>query len=235
MSETKIVSLKDPQKRIYASIVPTKDGKWMEIKDNYEFQSKKRIFASEEEWLSKMKHAFRYICCEVVRNEREPRIPIEEKWRKHRIDSSLKDCAYLKAIKEKYRIRTWAPSKIYNLMDKAMDIKHSIAWLTSDLERPLTSTHLENIQRMLELKKEQYRMLQVEIEGMTFQDEYKPLTRKTTLAYIQQGDSLVAIGYDSEKNRIVFDGRGATTFHDLDLPDRPDLWVWKKNKMIRVY
>lgn len=238
MSETKIVSLKDRQNRIYASIVPTNDGKWMEIKYDYKFRSNKRIFASEEEWFKKLDHAFRYICCEVVRNEREPYVPIEEQWRKNPLDPSLKDCAYLKAIQEKYRIRKKDPSKKYNLMDKAKDIKLNIAWLKYQLEiylkNPSPEVNLSNIQTILALKNEEYEKIQMEMEEKIFQDEYENLTRKTTLAYIQQENTFVGVGFDAERERIVLDGRWGTTFHDLNLPERPDLWIWKKNKLIRV-
>ncbi len=113
MSQSKIISLKNDEGKVFASIVPMKDGQWLEIKLNGKFQKHKQLFASPEDWLRKRNNRYinpDYLDYKVVHNEREPYVSVAEKIKQQPpIDASLTDIAYLVEVVRKYRIHSYQP------------------------------------------------------------------------------------------------------------------------------
>jgi hypothetical protein len=238
MSQPKIISLKDREKKVFASIVPTKDGRWMEIKTNYTFQSKKMFFRSEKDWLNAKNQ--RYESYDIVYNEREPYVSAKEKWQHTPIDSKFMDTEYLRKIIQKYKIKYSDPVRRLNLLDRLNIAKLSILNLEQELAKPENQSnqkYIQHCQMRLAVNKKEFETAQEKINNLgkeTIQDEYEMLTRETTVAYLQQGNELVPVGYDSERNSIVCNGKSGKKFTDLNLPEIPTLWVCKNNEVLKV-
>ncbi len=238
MSETKIVSLENRRDgRVVSSIVPMKNGKWLEIKKHYEFMSHKHVFDTEEDWL-KARNEFNMY--EVVRNQREPRMSREEKWEKNPISSFYKDALYLSAVADKYGIKLQEPEVKTDLLGDKQLYESTINILETYLTRSYPEEELKRYSELLEIRKKELAEIEARIKTVgdtTRFQEFYPLKKSMTLAYVQMEGKMLPISYCRLHDvlKIVFEGKSAETFAELNLPDRPCLWIKKRcNKLLKV-
>lgn len=223
-----ITSIKDSNGKIFATIVPMKDGRWLEIKRNYIFRSKKYIFDSEDHWLSN--HEYSGVSLMPVYGEREPYVPVAERWKMNPISETLQDGNYLKRIQEKYKIRAKKPQKKTNLLDMRASYKFTVLYLKGTELSPYLQERLKYNEDKLAETEEKIKS----IGENNIQDEYFPLTRKTTIAYIKKNEDFIAVGYDNEKENIIIGNQCAKKFSLLGYPEHPNLWIWHKNSLIQA-
>ena len=238
MSQTTIVSLLNKRDgRVISSIVPMKNGKWLEIKKHYDFQSRKQTFESEEQWLQTRNPDGWY---EIEKNKREPRLTREEKWDRNPISSSWKDTMYLLEVRDKYKIKFQSPRLKMNLDEDARIIKSSINALNVHLRMEYPEINLRYYEN--ELERQQGRLADVEdrmkkIGDPTRFQEFYPLTKNMTLAYVQTNGQMLPISICEVDDvwKIVYETRSAARFMELGLPEHPNLWVKVRgNKFIQV-
>lgn len=239
MSETTIVSLLNKRDgRVISSIVPMKNGKWLEIKKNFEFQSIKQVFDTEESWLSERNPEGWY---EIERNRREPRMTQEEKWEEHRIPSAWKDVHFLREVQDKYSIQFREPRIKTDLIADRDLFRTVIACAEARLQMNYPDEKKAEFQQTLETERK--RLCEVEAKMKQLGDPalyqgFYPLTKQMTLAYVEATNKLLPISLCKVNDnwKIVYEGKSAETFAELNLPDRPTLWVkMRGNKFFRVY
>lgn len=239
MSETTIVSLLNKRDgRVISSIVPMKNGKWLEIKKQYKFQSKKEVFDSEESWLSARNNEGWY---EIERNRREPYKSKEERWQETSIPSCYKDAYYLSMVQFKYGIKFNQPLPKPNLGNQKALIENAILYYQDKLNQTYPAETLQPYQELLEKEKENLVAVEFKLKtkgSPSAMEEFYPLTREKTLAYVKAKDKLLPISYceGNGKLKIVFEGKAAETFAEFDLPERPELWIKVRgNKFISAF
>jgi hypothetical protein len=148
---------------------------------------------------------------------------------------------YLLAVRDKYRIHFQSPRMKTDLVEDARIINSSINALNVHLTLKYTPEVLQ--QYVQELERQKARLASVEaqmkmIADPTLFQEYYPLSRTQTLAYVQTNGQMLPLSISNVNDvwRIVYETRSGSTFAELNLPERPDLWVKVRgNKFINVY
>lgn len=232
MSQPKIISLKNREGKVFSSIVPMKNGHWLEIKRDYEFQSRKQEFKTREEWLRARNN--RYYNHEVVENEREPYRTKFQKWEDSPISSDYKDADYLVQVMIKYNIRVMSPVEKVNLNYKRRVTEKVIQYLKSCIASG--EGNLEDYKTRLERNETELSVVLKSLAENPAEDkeEYEVLQGEEIVAYVHTPENLEPIGYNSLEQIMVFKGIGGQTFAEIGLPERPNLWIAKSNRMIRV-
>lgn len=231
MSQPKIISLKNDQGEVFASIVRMNDGQWLEIKKNYTFQKSKEIFQSKERWLlSRSNPYFKY---NIVYDEREPYESQEDKWKRTPIDARMNDIDFVKEVITKFKIKSQPVKKQITIHDEKTNVIKTILHLEtmSTLEYP--QQNLEFIKEILEKNKTKLERIEKTIsDKQENQAVYNKLTPKTTIGYIQKENTFLPLGYDSINDTLIFDGKYGKDFQSFGFTSRPILWIFKSNKLI---
>ena len=230
-----IASIKDSNGKVFSTIVQMKDGRWLEIKRNYKFRPQKEIFASEDDWIHS--HEYSGICLMPVYGEREPYVSIKEKRKSTPISSELMDGDYLNAIQEKYKIRSIEPELKQSILDKASSLAHCITYHQSQLNETSNESYIQYLKKKIDEFNNEASQIQEKINTIgseNIQQEYKPLSRKSTIAYLQKEDEFLPIGYSKDKKCIVFEGRMYKSFSELNCSGHPPLWIWSRNSFVRA-
>lgn len=232
MSQPKIVSLKNREGKVFSSIVPMKNGHWLEIKKDYEFQRTRLIFKSREEWLRVRNN--QYYNHEVVENEREPYRTKFQKWEDSPISPDYKDADYLVQVMIKYGIQVMPPVEKANLNYKRRVTEKVIQYLKSCIASG--EGNLEDYKARLQRNETELSAILKSLAENPAEDkeEYEVLQEEHILGYVHTPENLEPIGYNSLEQTMVFKGIGGRTFAEIGLPERPVLWIARSNRMIRV-
>lgn len=232
MSQPKIISLKNREGKVFSSIVPTKDGQWLEIKKDYEFQSTKQKFKTREEWLRVRNN--QYYKHEVVENEREPYRTKFQKWQDSPISSVYKDADYLIQVMIKYEIQVMPPAEKVNLNYKRRVKEDVIQYLKACIASG--EGNLEDTKTRLERNETELSAVLKSLAENPTEDkkEYEVLQDEQIVAYVHTHENLEPIGYNSLDSIMVFKGIGGQTFAEIGLPERPTLWIARSNRLIKV-
>ncbi len=218
MSETKIVSLKDNEGNVYASILPMTDGRWCEVKNNYIEPINKQIVHSEKEWISQnLKNDSTVFTSETASGwlPWHPKCP------------TLRGADYLREMKVLYNNNVWSPEKEILPHDRAESYQRAIQWIQFDLthasNEAIKASCISRLKLAQEGLAEEERL--IEKLGAKPEASYFPLMRETTAFYVENNNELVPIGYDEQCHKIVVAGKGATTFSAFGFPENPVLYL----------
>jgi len=227
MSETKNVSLKDNEGKVYASILPMSDGRWCEVKNNYTEPINKQIVHSEKEWITRNLKNNSSVCTTVESTTGwlpwHPKCP------------TLRDADYLREMKVIYNNNVWSPEKEILPHERAESYQRAIQWIQFDLTHATNQAIKTSCISRLKLAQEALAEEQRQIEKLGAKPEatYFPLTRETTAFYIENNNELVPIGYDEQCHKIVVAGKGATTFSAFGFPENPVLYLLMDNSLFK--
>lgn len=230
-----ITSIKDSNGKVFATIVPMKDGRWLEIKRNYKFHSEKQIFVSEDDWIHS--HEYSGVSLMPVYGEREPYVPVKERRKQNPLSATLKNKEYLEAIQEKYKIYSKEPRQILTLLDSELSHKYCIYSHQSALKTTEDKNYKLYLQTRIDQFEAELSAMQEKITSIGREAiplEFHPLTRKQTIAYIQKNDEFLPVGYSKTHGGIVFQGKFCKSFSEMDSSDHPILWILYKNTFIQA-
>jgi hypothetical protein len=214
-----------------ASIAPLEDGTFLELVRDYQYQREKRIFQTKQEWLDTL--PLGAIISDMVGSMRlqKPAVVVKP------VDENLKDIPYLLALRERYGIKPKPNPKKMDSLNKQLDL------MKSDFTKNTT---------MLQDKKNPYRgytelqdgrireaieMLEAKITinpAIADNPTYMPLFMKNATAFVQKEGHLLPLAYHTTDQVMIFEGKSGTTFQELGLPDRPELWMQKGSRRFKA-
>ena len=214
-----------------ASIAPLNDGTFLELVRDYQYQREKRIFQTKQEWLDTL--PLGSIISDMVGSMRiqKPVVVVEP------VDETLTDVPYLLALKQRYGIKPKPNPKKMDSLNKQLDL--------------LKSDFIKNT-AMLQDKKNPYRgytklqdgRIREAIEKLEAQiaanpaiadnPTYVPLFMKNATAFVQKEGHLLPLAYHTSDHVMIFEGKTGTTFQELGLPDRPELWMQKGSRRFKA-
>lgn len=207
-------------------LVFSKDGRWAEIiRDSKSCSKPLRTFSTSEEWknLFPVGSTFRETTYQTFRQKAA--IPL---------DPTLSNLKFLNAVVTKFKIRA-------SSIEERESLEDDIRMMMADSYRMRANLVLENphvdpykdteAQRMLAMANHLDKQNTLEFKKM---NKYEPLTRSSTIAYVMGRNELLPLGANLEKGLIFFEGKVGKSFPDVDLPSRPELWVKKQNRLLRV-
>jgi len=217
-----------------ASVAKLKDGTFLEIVRDSEYQKEKRIFKKYNEWLASLPTGGFILDTRIKSpfTESKPKPePLET------VDESLKDIPYLMALKQRYSIRT-KPNP-----NKKDTFAKQLAKLKEDLEKNtelLTNTK-DPLHNFTKYQDEKLRAELADMEArLTTNPElatkpvYTRVLKKNAIALVQVGTRYVPLAYHSSDHVLIFEGKTGTTFEEVGLPARPELWVQKGQRIFKA-
>jgi hypothetical protein len=214
-----------------ASIAPLNDGTFLELVRDFQYQREKRIFQTKQEWLDTL--PLGAIISDMIGSMRiqKPVVVVEP------VDENLKDLPYLLALKQRYGIRPKPNPKKMNSLNKQLE---------------LTNSDFAKNAAMLQDKKNPYRgyaklqdgLIKTRIEKLEAQiaanpaivdnPTYVPLFMKNATAFVQKDGRMLPLAYHTSDHVMIFEGKTGITFQELDLPDRPELWMQKGQRRFKA-
>jgi hypothetical protein len=57
---------------------------------------------------------------------------------------------------------------------------------------------------------------------------------KNATAFVQKEGRMLPLAYHTSDKVMIFEGKSGTTFQELDLPDRPELWMQKGQRRFKA-
>jgi len=227
----------NPNGPTVASVAKLKDGTFLEIVRDSEYQKEKRVFKEYTEWLATLPMGGFVLDTRVKSPFKESKAP-EPPEPPAPVDESLKDVPYLMALKQKYGIRTKPnPHKKGNLFNL------QLAKLKDDLEK---NTELLGNKKdpLHQFSKYQDLKLRNEIADMearlannpevATKTVYNQPVRKHAIALVQVGTRYAPLAYHSSDHVLIFNGKSGKTFEEVGLPPRPELWMQKGQRIFKA-
>jgi len=218
-----------------ASVAKLKDGTFLEIVRDSEYQKEKRVFKEYTEWLATLPNGGFVLDTRVKSPFAEPKpepAPLEP------VDESLKDIPYLMALKQKYGIRTKP-----NPHKKSNPFNLQLAKLKDDLEKNtelLTNTKdpLHQFSKYQDLKlRNELADMEARLANnpeVATKTVYNQPVRKHAIALVQVNTRYVPLAYHSSDHVLIFNGKSGTTFEEVGLPARPELWMQKGQRIFKA-
>ena len=224
----------NPNGPTVASVAKLKDGTFLEIVRDSEYQKEKRVFKEYKEWLATLPMGG-LILDTYIKSPFKPAqpapLPIEP------VDESLKDIPYLMALKQKYGIRTKPnPHKKETLAKQLASLKSELeknTELLGNKKDPLRSfTKYQDGKLRAEVAALEARI--AENPAAATKSVYTQIVRKHAIALVQKETRYVPLAYHSNDHVIIFNGKTGTTFEEVDLPARPELWMQKGQRIFKA-
>jgi hypothetical protein len=225
----------NPDGPTVASVAKLKDGTFLEIVRDSEYQKEKRVFKEYNEWLATLPMGGFVLDTRIKSpfTESMPKpAPLEP------VDESLKDIPYLMALKQKYGIRTKPnPHKKGNLFNL------QLAKLKDDLEK---NTELLGNKKdpLHQFSKYQDLKLRAELADMearlannpevATKTVYNQPVRKHAIALVLKDTRYAPLAYHSSDHVLIFNGKSGKTFEEVGLPPRPELWMQKGQRIFKA-
>lgn len=216
----------------YSSVIPLKNGTWLELVSNCRYQREKKVYLSKEDWL-----LIRETSYTTLVEGKKPYLPIRLRHQNNPINPSLKDVGYLLEVEHRYHIHSISPGYTISLVKKKdlfeemykkyeeLIIKEKDIEISSKLKKRLSE--IKDEIKNLQLK------IQMDPENSKIQTYY-PLKKRNIIAYIMEKNEFIPIGYDKNNEVIVFKDNFGSKFSDIGLPERPELWVTKGVKIYKA-
>ena len=214
-----------------ASIAPLEDGTFLELVRDFQYQKEKRIFQTKQEWLDTL--PLGAVISDMVGSMRlqKPALVVEP------VDENLKDIPYLLALKQRYGIRPKPNPMKKDSLNKQLDllksdfIKNTV--MLQDKKNPYRGyTKLQD-----GLIREAIEKLEAKIAAnplIADNPTYTPVFMKNATAFVQNEDRLLPLAYHTSDHVLIFEGKSGTTFQELGLPERPELWMQKGSRRFKA-
>ena len=217
-----------------ASVAKLKDGSFLEIVRDCEYQKEKRIFKEYDEWLATLPVGGFILDTPIKSPFKEPKAPEPPPVP---VDENLKDLPYLLALKQKYGIRTKPnPHKKNTLAKELETLKVELeknTELLGNKKDPLRSfTKYQDGKLRAEVAALEARI--AENPAAATKPVYTQIVRKHAIALVQKETRYVPLAYHSNDHVIIFDGKTGTTFEEVGLPPRPELWMQKGQRIFKA-
>jgi hypothetical protein len=217
-----------------ASVAKLKDGSFLEIVRDCEYQKEKRIFKEYDEWLATLPVGGFILDTPIKSPFKEPKAPEPPPVP---VDENLKDLPYLLALKQKYGIRTKPnPHKKNTLAKELETLKVELeknTELLGNKKDPLRSfTKYQDGKLRAEVAALEARI--AENPAAATKSVYTQIVRKHAIALVQKETRYVPLAYHSNDHVIIFNGKTGTTFEEVDLPARPELWMQKGQRIFKA-
>ena len=217
-----------------ASVAKLKDGSFLEIVRECEYQKEKRVFKDYNEWLATLPAGGFVLDTPIKSPFKEPKAPEPPP---APVDESLKDLPYLLALKQKYGIRTKPnPHKKDTLAKQLATLKVELeknTELLGNKKDPLRSfTKYQDGKLRAEVAALEARIAQNPASAT--KPVYTQILRKHAIALVQKDTRYVSLAYHSSDHVILFDGKTGTTFEEVGLPPRPELWMQKGQRIFKA-
>lgn len=217
-----------------ASVAKLKDGSFLEIVRDCEYQKEKRIFKEYDEWLATLPVGGFILDTPIKSPFKEPKAPEPPPVP---VDENLKDLPYLLALKQKYGIRTKPnPHKKNTLAKELETLKVELeknTELLGNKKDPLRSfTRYQDGKLRAEVAALEARI--AENPAAATKPVYTQIVRKHAIALVQKETRYVPLAYHSNDHVIIFDGKTGTTFEEVGLPPRPELWMQKGQRIFKA-
>ena len=214
-----------------ASIAQLNDGTFLELVRDFQYQREKRIFQTKQEWLDTL--PLGAVISDMVGSMRirNPVVIVKP------VDENLKDVPYLLALKQRYGIKPMPNPKKMDSLNKQLDL------MTSDFAKNTA---------MLQDKKNPYRgytnlqdgrireaieKLEAQIEvnpAIADNPSYVPLFMKNATAFVLKEGRMLPLAYHTSDHVLIFEGKSGTTFQEVGLPERPELWMQKGQRRFKA-
>jgi len=224
----------NPDGPTVASVAKLKDGTFLEIVRDSEYQKEKRVFKEYNEWLETLPTGGFVLDTRVKSpfTESKPKpAPLEP------VDENLKDIPYLMALKQKYGIRT-KPNP-----HKKDTLAKQLATLKSELEKntELLGNKKDPLRSFTKYQDEKLRAEVAAMEARIAQNPalamrpvYTQIVRKHAIALVLKDTRYAPLAYHSSDHVLIFDGKTGTTFEEVGLPPRPELWMQKGQRIFKA-
>jgi hypothetical protein len=217
-----------------ASVAKLKDGSFLEIVRDCEYQKEKRIFKEYDEWLATLPVGGFILDTPIKSPFKEPKAPEPPPVP---VDENLKDLPYLLALKQKYGIRTKPnPHKKNTLAKELETLKVELeknTELLGNKKDPLRSfTKYQDGKLRAEVAALEARI--AENPAAATKPVYTQIVRKHAIALVQKETRYVPLAYHSNDHVIIFNGKTGTTFEEVGLPARPELWMQKGQRIFKA-
>ena len=217
-----------------ASVAKLKDGSFLEIVRDCEYQKEKRIFKEYDEWLATLPVGGFILDTPIKSPFKEPKAPEPPPVP---VDENLKDLPYLLALKQKYGIRTKPnPHKKNTLAKELETLKVELeknTELLGNKKDPLRSfTRYQDGKLRAEVAALEARI--AENPAAATKPVYTQIVRKHAIALVQKETRYVPLAYHSNDHVLIFEGKTGTTFEEVGLPPRPELWMQKGQRIFKA-
>ena len=217
-----------------ASVAKLKDGSFLEIVRDCEYQKEKRIFKEYDEWLATLPVGGFILDTPIKSPFKEPKAPEPPPVP---VDENLQDLPYLLALKQKYGIRTKPnPHKKNTLAKELETLKVELeknTELLGNKKDPLRSfTKYQDGKLRAEVAALEARI--AENPAAATKPVYTQIVRKHAIALVQKETRYVPLAYHSNDHVIIFNGKTGTTFEEVGLPARPELWMQKGQRIFKA-
>ena len=224
----------NPNGPTVASVAKLKDGTFLEIVRDSEYQKEKRVFKEYKDWLATLPIGA-LILDTYLRSPFKPAKPAPLP--PAPVDESLKDVPYLLALKQKYGIRTKPnPHKKNTLVKELENLKVDLeknTELLGNKKDPLRSfTRYQDGKLRAEVAALEARI--AENPAAATKPVYTQIFRKNAIALVQKDTRYVPLAYHSNDHVLIFEGKTGTTFEEVGLPPRPELWMQKGQRIFKA-
>jgi len=224
----------NPSGPTVASVAALKDGSFLEIVRDCEYQKEKRVFKDYNEWLATLPAGGFVLDTPIKSPFKEPKAPEPPPVP---VDESLKDLPYLLALKQKYGIRTKPNPHKKDTLAKQLEA------LKSELEKntELLGNKKDLLRSFTRYQDGKLRAAVADLEARIAENPaaatkpvYTQTLRKHAIALVQKDTRYVSLAYHSNDHVILFEGKSGTTFEEVGLPPRPELWMQKGQRIFKA-
>jgi len=214
-----------------ASIAPLEDGTFLELVRDFQYQREKRIFQTKQEWLDTL--PLGAVISDMVGSMRlqKPAVVMGP------VDKNLKDIPYLLALKQRYGIRPKPNPKKMDSLNKQLDLMKSDFAKNSAMLQDKKNPYRGYAKLQDGLVKEAIEKLKAKIAAnpaIADNPTYVPLFMKNATAFVLKESRMIPLAYHTSDQVMIFEGKSGTTFQELGLPDRPELWMQKGQRRFKA-